>query len=292
VDSVTSLLRELPVQSVRLIAFNLDQRTIIFRRDGFEAGQNDELTEALRQLELGLLDYKAMRERPEPMDLLLGLVQAELGDPLPPDALIVIGPRTRLHDDVRPDAMGKYSAVSSKIFDLQFQVSRPTPPGRGPMSGSGVGDASARREPPMSTSPDLQGTLTPAEDTIERLVSRLKGQTIPIRSPHDLAGAIQRMDQRIPKTPKVSRPVPQGGDDYLLPKVARQRFIGREGAEGAAQREPVWSVSFSAGATGVGERLPIGLVYSEALVHGRKCGLVMYATAPLRERFGDTLGNC
>ncbi len=41
--------------------------------------------------------------------------------------------------------------------------------------------------------------MTP-EDTIERLVGRLKGQTIPLRTPHDLADSIQRMDQRIPKT--------------------------------------------------------------------------------------------
>ena len=57
-DSVVSLLRELPARSVRLIAFNLDQRAIIFRKDEFVPGETDELTAALRQLELGLVDYR------------------------------------------------------------------------------------------------------------------------------------------------------------------------------------------------------------------------------------------
>src|ERR1019366_1512565 len=68
VDSLSSLLRELPAQSVRLIAFNLDQRAVIFREDGFEVNQSGELTAALNQLELGLLDYRILRDRPEPMD--------------------------------------------------------------------------------------------------------------------------------------------------------------------------------------------------------------------------------
>ncbi len=36
VDSLSSLLRELPAQSVRLIAFNLDQRAVIFRKMGLQ----------------------------------------------------------------------------------------------------------------------------------------------------------------------------------------------------------------------------------------------------------------
>ncbi len=179
VDSVSSLLRELPAESVRLIAFNLDQRTIIFRKEGFEANQNGELTAALNQLELGLLDYKVMRERPEPMDLLLGLVQAEFREPKQPDALIVLGPRTRMHDDVRPDALGKHPAGVFPIFDLQFQFNRPLPPGQGPNSRVSIADDMTRRGPQMTPAPISQGTLMTPEDTIERMVSRLKGKRFP-----------------------------------------------------------------------------------------------------------------
>jgi len=52
-DLLSSLLRELPAQSVRLIAFNLDQRAIVFRKDEFEANQTSDLTAALHQLNFG-----------------------------------------------------------------------------------------------------------------------------------------------------------------------------------------------------------------------------------------------
>ena len=197
VDSLSSLLRELPAQSVRLIAFNLDQRAVVFRKDGFEANQNGELTAALTHLELGLLDSKVMRQRPEPMNLLLGLVQAELRDPTPADALIVLGPRTRMHDDVRPDALGKRPAPDTLIFGLQYQADRPLRPGQGSNAGGGVSDALTMQG---AADPNSRVTFMPVADTIERLVSRLKGQTIPVRTPHDLADAIQHMDSRILKT--------------------------------------------------------------------------------------------
>lgn len=217
VDSLCSLLRELPAQSVRLIAFNLDQRAIVFRQDGFETTHMGELTAALRQLELWLVDYKVLRERPEPMDLLLGLVQAELQDTQPPDALIVLGPPTRMQDDVPADALGKRPGAPP-MFDLQFQFNRPLRPGLSPYSRGGP--IATRRPPdPLSTvDPNSLGTLIqPVADTIERLASRLKGQTIPVRTPHDLADAIQRMDPRILKTaapaavPAKVAPPPQEG---------------------------------------------------------------------------------
>jgi hypothetical protein len=249
VDSVSSLLRELPAESVRLIAFNLDQGAVIYRKDGFEANQNGELTAALNQLELGLLVYKVMRERPEPMELLLGLVQAELREPKPPDALIVMGPRTRMHDDVRPDALGKHPAGTPPIFDLQFQFNRPLLPGRGPNSRVSIAEAMTRPSPQMTTAPISQGTSMVAEDTIERLVSRLKGQTIPLRAPHDLADAIQRMEQRIPKTAapaaviakvepaiKAAAPAPKAA-----PPPAASPSVGRPAreADSAGNEDPV-----------------------------------------------------
>ena len=166
VDSLSSLLRELPAQSVRLIAFNLDQRAVIFREDGFEVNQSGELTAALNQLELGLLDYKVMRDRPAPVDLLLGLAQAELRDPKP------LWPRTRMHDDVRPDALGMHLAGTIPVFDLQLQFNRPLLPGQGPNSRVSAPDAMTRPGPQMTAAPNSQGTFMAAEDTIERLVTQ------------------------------------------------------------------------------------------------------------------------
>src|ERR1019366_9007137 len=86
------------------------------------------------------------------------------------------------------------------IFDLQFQFKMPLLPGQGPNSRVSIAEAMTRPGPQMTAAPISQGTSMAAEDTIERLICRLRGQTIPLRVPHDLADAIQRMDQRIAKT--------------------------------------------------------------------------------------------
>lgn len=210
VDSLSSLLRELPAQSVRLIAFNLDQRAVVFRKDGFEASQMSDLAAALNQMDLARVDYRTLQQSPEPLDLLLGLVQEELRNPKLPDALIVMGPRTRIQKDPPAGASGKRPAAPP-IFSLQWQTARPlqaasanrrTRRGQTPAFGEtnvdlppgrGAGDGGPLDIP---LTPEL-GLLP---DAIQRLMGRLKGETISIVTPHDLADAIRHMDSRIPKT--------------------------------------------------------------------------------------------
>jgi hypothetical protein len=209
VDSLTSLLRELPAQSVRLIAFNLDQRAIAFRKDGFEASQMGDLKAALQQMDLAKVDYRTLQQNPEPLDLLLGLVQEELRNPKPPDALIVLGPRTRIQKDVAVNALAKLAVAVPPIFFLQCRTSPPEGGtnralrrSQGPLPGQREGD----RRIDYGTAADgfpLEGPqleLGELPDSLERLMRRLKGETIPIRTPHDLADAIRHIDPRIPKT--------------------------------------------------------------------------------------------
>src|ERR1035441_5432019 len=115
------------------------------------------------------------------------------------------------------------------VFDLQFQFNRPLLPGQGPNSRASAPDAMTRPGPQMTAAPNSQATFMAAEDTIERLVSRLKGQTIPIRAPHDLADAIQRMNQRIARTAApaaVSAKVePRAQTDAPAPKADAQPAV-------------------------------------------------------------------
>jgi hypothetical protein len=209
VDSLTSLLRELPAESVRLVAFNLDQRAIAFHKDGFEASQIGDLKAALEQMDLGKVDYRTLQQNPEPLDLLLRLAQEELGNPKLPDALIVLGPRTRMQKDVAANAMAKLAAAAPPIFFLQCRTSRPEGGAnrtlrrnRGPLPGQLEGD----RRIDYGTGADgfpLEGPRLELEgpaDSMERLMRRLKGEIIAIRTPHDLADALRHIGPRIPKT--------------------------------------------------------------------------------------------
>ena len=233
VDSLTSLLRELPAQSVRLIAFNLEQRATTFRKDGFEANQMGDLKAALQQMDLAKVDYRTLQQNPEPLDLLLRVVREELGNPKPPDALIVLGPRTRMQKDVATNALANLSAAVPPIFFLQCRTSlsegganRALRRSQGPLPGQREGD----RLIDYGTAADgfpLEGPrleLGEPADSIERLMRRLKGETIPIRTPHDLADALHHIDPRIPKT---APPAKLQLKSSLLSKPKDQRQANR-----------------------------------------------------------------
>ncbi|MCU1236411.1 MAG: hypothetical protein JWP63_4378 [Candidatus Solibacter sp.] len=258
VDTVTSILREMPAQTVRLIAFNLDQRAIIYRDDAYQAGRTGELADALGQLDFSVLDYKAIRDRMEPVDLLLSMVQAELGAPQPPDAMIVVGPRTLLITPLPAEAMSKRPNSTTAIFSLQFDRDRP--PMRMPRTDVGM-DASHAGGPRTAEGAVIQHVMAGPLDVIERLVARLKGQTVAIRTPHDLADAIQRMDSRIAKTAPAAPPPSPQAPPVPAPKSAPKQVKPAEPAgtmEITGDEDPVEVLTrVRDRVTAHGERIPI-----------------------------------
>jgi hypothetical protein len=134
------------------------------------------------------------------MDLLLGLVHAELSDPEGPEALVFLGPVARMTADIPSHALGKGRAATLPVFDLQFQATRPLGPtvmhaGAGKISSGAAASIGVTTTPGGLTS--IAIPVAAPVDAIERVVSRLKGQIIPIRTPHELADAIQRVNARL-----------------------------------------------------------------------------------------------
>jgi hypothetical protein len=196
-DSLSSLLRELPARSVRLIAFNLDQQAILFRKDGFGADQMGELATALGQLELARVDVQTLQASARPIDLLAGLVQVEFREKEPPDALIVLGPQTRMQDGAPSQTPDK--AKPFPIVYLQHQAAR------GLLMRQGLSPGPMRQQMPRAGYPqetDVAAASAPlgTVDRIEKLMGLVKGETVVIRTPHDLADAIRRIDARLIKT--------------------------------------------------------------------------------------------
>ncbi len=194
--SLSSLMEQLPARSVRLIVFNLDQQTVLFRKDGFTAADLDRVTIAANQLQLALVDYRILKNRDKPVDLLSDLLQAELREPA--DAVILLGPRTRIQGapsewEVRPPA--------PPLFYVQYWPQRgffgwrerPPLPGRGGyLAGRGTVLL------PDDVTPVTARPLPDLPDGISQMLRRLKGETIAVETPRDFAGAIRRMSSRIP----------------------------------------------------------------------------------------------
>ena len=192
-DSLLELMKEIPARSVRVMAFNLDQRTVLFHRERFRPEMRGELEKAMGQLNLGLVDYRTLQKADDPVKLLADLVAAEINSRQPPDALILLGPRTQFHTDY-PLALPEKTVP---VFALQFlpppKPLRPVCPGR-----------NEGRYPSTPANPTLRPIqppdLTDMPDSTQLLVKRLKGEWEPIRAPLDLAEAIRRMDAHIPRT--------------------------------------------------------------------------------------------
>ena len=195
-ESVGSLVRQWPAKSVRLIAFNLDQHSIVLRSDDFRASQMNELQSKLEQMDFAAVDYRVLKAGGKPIDLLAGLIQQEVQEAQHSDAILVVGPEARsgLQDAAKS---GAKVTNAVPIFYLQYLPSRASVPAiprptAGPIDA--MADVRMHAESPGAGLPQLPGIWnSPVGDHLQRLVGRFKGTTIPIRSPHDLAEAIHRI---------------------------------------------------------------------------------------------------
>ena len=90
-DSISSVLREIPSESVRIVAFNLDQQEEISRDDNFDRSGLARLSHALRKVELGSISYHKLSQPQGWSEMLTRLSKDELEAEEPADAVIFLG---------------------------------------------------------------------------------------------------------------------------------------------------------------------------------------------------------
>jgi hypothetical protein len=182
--SLSTLLKQIPCDSVRLRAFNLEQQRELFRRDEFDDAGFLQLAASLRTLELGTVSYRVLQQRQGWLELLLNYANQELTAHDPADAVIILGPRTRYSADVPRAGLKERETPNPRFFYYEYF------PG------------SLR----FSQPPDVLSSLT----------KRLDGTVCAIFSPGDLAHCVQKTLARVqprtePSTPSrwPARPAPK-----------------------------------------------------------------------------------
>jgi hypothetical protein len=118
-ESLSSLLRQTPYSSVRLIAFNLDQARQIFEQDHFDQAGFANLAQVLRNLNLGTVPYQAL-ERKTWEQFLIHLVNGAMEAPDRPDAVIILGPRTRLQARIPRELLEQPAGDEAQLFYFQY----------------------------------------------------------------------------------------------------------------------------------------------------------------------------
>jgi hypothetical protein len=175
--SVSSVIERVPTTSVRLVAFNLDQQKELYRKDAFGLADLPAVAESMTRMELGMVDAKVLQNRRGHMETIAGLVNGELTDASPADAVVFLGPVSRFDDKLPVEVLEKTPGRPQFLFFHLAPVFRGgMPGGRGGM---------------MPTMPP-DATLS---DSIRHAVSRLGGKTMTIRTPGELAKAIDRLEQ-------------------------------------------------------------------------------------------------
>jgi hypothetical protein len=120
-NSLSSLLRTLHPESVRLTAFNLDQQREIFRDESFTRHSFRKLFRSLQDLELGTVSYRNLA-RTGWSQLLTNLVSTEMKQENPPEAIIFLGPSVRLLDKLPREMLSSCESTGRPIFYFKFSA--------------------------------------------------------------------------------------------------------------------------------------------------------------------------
>lgn len=156
-QSLRSMLQHLPCESVRLVAFNLDQQRELYRQEHFDSEAFRELAKILRTTELGTVSYKALQRGPEGVSFLSDLVRKESAGSQRSDIVIFLGPTTRFGQKV-PASLAPPSQGQHFFYFEYF-----------PFPGANF------------------------PDSIQHLISVLQGTTYQMHSPTDFSKAMQKM---------------------------------------------------------------------------------------------------
>jgi hypothetical protein len=189
VGSLSTLVNQLPASSVRLVVFNLEQQSVLLRKEGFTPADIEDVSRAIDAIQLSMVDYKTLQNAGGSVGLLTNLIRTELQASEPSGEVVFLGPQARTRKAIPKDDFEKSDRGATRIFYVQYW---PLPRTRGGRSGTGNGiPAGMGRAVSFWPSPAFSDFM--ASDSIAQAVGRLKGDTIVVRTPDDFANAIRRM---------------------------------------------------------------------------------------------------
>jgi len=169
-QSLASLLKQLPCQSVRIIAFNLDQQQELFRQDNFDGDGYAQLVKRLHKQEFGTVSYHAL-QRGSWQQWLERLANDQTSVKDPSDVVVFLGPNSRFLDKVPAEGRDDPNALPH-FFYLEYF----------PWQGADF------------------------SDSIDSLTRGMHGTVYKIHSADQLGQAIQKMFDQVKRSSKSSAP--------------------------------------------------------------------------------------
>jgi hypothetical protein len=131
VSILRSIARDPRIGKYSIVAFNMQERRVIYRQQ--EASQIDfpALGDALKSLNLGTVDLKRLSQKHGETDFLTGLITSEIKDEKSqPDAVIIAGPKVMLENSLPQDTLKQMSDVRFPVFYMNYNVNPQANPWR------------------------------------------------------------------------------------------------------------------------------------------------------------------
>jgi len=175
----------LPGTQIRLVVFDLDQQKETLRQDGFTLKDMDKAARAANDTDHWAVSVRELQEMPGRWGLLAKLIEGEIHAAEKSDAVLFLGPRIGSFEKMPPHLLEDERSAPGRFYYLEYRLSHDgifygIPPemrgGRPQQEPAGLARA------PFSADP---------MDSVETIVSRLKGKTLIVRSPLDFAKAIE-----------------------------------------------------------------------------------------------------
>jgi len=161
--TLSSLLEHVPVLTLRLVVFNLDQQRELLREDAISAGVLDDVAQSVANLQFGAVDYHILQNPGGPAGLLARLINQEIRAQPPSDVVLFLGPRIGYADKLPPDALAAAQGEKPRFFNFQYFPFR--------------------------------GANAMLPDIVMQAVAKARGRTIVIHTPADFARAIEEIER-------------------------------------------------------------------------------------------------
>jgi hypothetical protein len=193
IDTLVSILRQVRCRSATVVAFNLDEQKGIFRAKRIDPAGLKTLAAALNEFNSASIAMSSLKSSAW-RDFLAGLVHGALDEEEAPDAIVFVGAPSHFTDShvvpVDLATLGK-----TRFFD--FEYFRITPVlAIGPITYRG----DYRNIPADDGAAYSPYALEPFPDAIDHLTHDLHGTVFHIRSPKDLATALQKVASTVGPT--------------------------------------------------------------------------------------------
>jgi len=163
VSILRSIAREPRIAKFSIVAFNMQERRVIYRQENTSRIDFPALGDALNSLNLGTVDLKRLSQKNGETDFLANLITEEMKKDQP-DAVIFASPKVMLDANVSQDSLKQIGEVDYPVFYMNY---------------------------------NLNPQANPWRDAIGNAVKKLKGFEYTISRPRDLGTAWTDIMSRI-----------------------------------------------------------------------------------------------